>query len=284
MYYLSPLRYPGSKGKVLNLILPYINQAKKYCTEYREPFIGGGSIFLNSPGWEEYWINDIDINISTFFLVVRDKPEILCKMINEVQPTIDNWNKIRYSNPTVDYEIAFRTLFLNRTNYSGILKARPIGGFKQKSEYAISCRWNPETLTKRIMFLSSKLKNVKITCQDFFFVISKPSNKRGFLVLDPPYYKKGNGLYNESMNHFDHERLRDLLATTQHLFLLTYDNCKEVRKLYSDIPNLYFWERSWKYTTSTVTSGQREYGEELFISNFEVPNLPLKMIENKKVI
>jgi DNA adenine methylase len=39
----SPLRYPGGKSKAIDNIIPHIPLDIK---EFREPFVGGGSVFL----------------------------------------------------------------------------------------------------------------------------------------------------------------------------------------------------------------------------------------------
>lgn len=239
--------------------------------EYREPFLGGASIFLNllTQG-KQVWLNDKDSNIATLFSVIRDFPNELCNMIKDIQPTIEMWEKIRYSNPEDEIEIAFRTLFLNRTNYSGILSAAPIGGYRQESEYPIHCRWNGEDLIKRILNCSIRFKNVKITSDDFLFPIVAPSKGNVFLMIDPPYYIKGNQLYDEGMTHEDHTRLRDLLATTKHKFLLTYDNCPEIIDLYGKMPGVHFFNTGWAYSAGTVQSNEkRKQGKELFITNIE---------------
>ena len=51
----TPLRYPGGKSrgmKVLDLFLP------ETITEYREPFVGGGSVFIAKQRVKYNWIND----------------------------------------------------------------------------------------------------------------------------------------------------------------------------------------------------------------------------------
>ena len=39
----SPLRYPGGKSKAISKILRYLPPD---FSEYREPFVGGGSLFI----------------------------------------------------------------------------------------------------------------------------------------------------------------------------------------------------------------------------------------------
>ena len=54
----SPFRYPGAKGgKAAPLIL---SQAPRDYDEYREPFVGGGSIYFAHDQRKHRWINDID--------------------------------------------------------------------------------------------------------------------------------------------------------------------------------------------------------------------------------
>lgn len=283
---LSPLRYPGSKQKVINKIKPYWDAVSKMTHEYREPFLGGASIFLNlNTEGKVILLNDKDINISTLFKVIKDFPSELGELIKKCEPNIELWKKIRYSEPKDDLNIAFRTLFLNRTNYSGILHANPIGGYRQKSEYPIYCRWNKDDLIQRILGCSELLKKAEITSEDFFYVFIKPSRFNIFFIVDPPYYHKGNGLYGETMSIDDHIRLRDLLANTQHKFLLTYDNCEEVKDLYKNIPGLYFQETGWYYSTSTASPDNgRQIGKEIFISNTKVPGLAQHNYQNKRVI
>lgn len=54
----SPLRYPGGKSRSVERIASLIPQFD----EFREPFVGGGSVFIHLkqkfPN-KKYWINDI---------------------------------------------------------------------------------------------------------------------------------------------------------------------------------------------------------------------------------
>jgi DNA adenine methylase len=46
----SPLRYPGGKSKAIDQIAEYIPDS---FSEYREPFVGGGSVFIYLKQWNE---------------------------------------------------------------------------------------------------------------------------------------------------------------------------------------------------------------------------------------
>ncbi len=62
----SPLRYPGGKSKALEQILPLI----PHFEEFREPFVGGGSVFLALKQLypdRKYWINDLYFELYKFW-------------------------------------------------------------------------------------------------------------------------------------------------------------------------------------------------------------------------
>ncbi|WRM54543.1 hypothetical protein UM855_07720 [Staphylococcus aureus] len=91
-------------------------------------------------------------------------------------------------------EIGFSTFFLNRTNRSGIIdKAGPIGGFKQNGNYLIDCRFNKESLIKKIVQISNLKENIEVYNMDALEFIDKVLMKRRsvFTFFDPPYYKRG---------------------------------------------------------------------------------------------
>ena len=57
----TPFRYAGGKYYALKYLLPYIAQIPH--EEFREPFVGGGSVFFGKPKVKKNWINDIDAEL-----------------------------------------------------------------------------------------------------------------------------------------------------------------------------------------------------------------------------
>jgi len=73
-HYKSPLRYPGGKQKALKQIVPLLPQG---ASEYREPMVGGGSVFLAARSLgvaERFWINDLFPDLFHFWQAVKDPP------------------------------------------------------------------------------------------------------------------------------------------------------------------------------------------------------------------
>ncbi|PQP83258.1 hypothetical protein C0Q44_00555 [Paenibacillus sp. PCH8] len=258
----SPLRYPGAKKKVLDRFLPFW---KKEHIEYRDVFVGGGSTFFGKPLSLQNWINDFDTEVAELYIVMRDQPEELCELIMNTIPTVELWREIKQAEYHTSLEKGFRTFFLNRTNFSGILKGNPIGGIHQKSVYKIDCRWNPKALCEQVRNCHLMLQNVRITALDFEEIIQVPGESV-LMYLDPPYFHKGSLLYRVGMNQQDHERLASNLQETDHHFFITYDDCLEVRELYEEWAYLY--PASWFYSSSNKKT--REVGKELFISNYPI--------------
>ena len=268
----SIFRYPGGKLKALKFINPFWQQIEH--DEYREPFVGGGSVYIHKPNVQFNWINDLDKDLYSFYKIickVNDREELIKELIKE-KINKKNHNKLYYSKPKTNYERAYRFYILNRCSFSGITKWNSFIG---------DVRYNIKRAQKLINLVGEKLKKTKITNSDFEKVIlEKPKGKKVFLFLDPPYAESRQvAAYNVHFEQNDHERLAKLLKQTNHPFLLTYDDCEYIRKLYKWAN---FYDHTWTYSVanSKVHHNPRESGNELFISNFKLKsiNQNLKLI------
>ena len=86
----TPLRYPGGKSKAIKTLSQWY---PKIITEYREPFIGGGSIAIDvtkSNPDIPVWINDLYVPLYNFWVQLRDRGEELSERVREEkQNTLD---------------------------------------------------------------------------------------------------------------------------------------------------------------------------------------------------
>ena len=159
---LSPLRYPGGKNKLSS----YVQQLIKYnnlekCT-YIEPYTGGGAVALRllfDGVVDNIIINDFDRSIYAFWYSVLNYTDELCSLIEKTPVTMENWFKqrdIQKEKDNVDLlTLGFSTLFLNRTNRSGIIKAGVIGGLNQTGNYKIDCRFNKDNIIEKIKSIAN---------------------------------------------------------------------------------------------------------------------------------
>ena len=68
------LRTPGGKFYGFKHFKDYFDISYD---EYREPFIGGGSVFLSlSPAKKLNWVNDLDTDLINFYKVISDNKDL----------------------------------------------------------------------------------------------------------------------------------------------------------------------------------------------------------------
>ena len=123
----TPLRYPGGKSQLTPLIVDILKQNDLVYGEYAEPFAGGAGIAMSlllNDYVSKVYLNDIDPAIYAFWVSVLDHTDLLCERIDRIPVTIDEWHRQRevfldIACPSI-LDKGFSTLFLNRTNRSGI--------------------------------------------------------------------------------------------------------------------------------------------------------------------
>lgn len=239
----SPLRYPGGKNRISGFIKVAIqNLNVKNCT-YIEPFAGGAGVALSlllDGTVDNIVINDYDKAIYSFWRAIKQETNRLIERIENTPITIEEWYKQKaiYSTSTsYSLELAFATLFLNRTNRSGILTAGPIGGYSQEGDWKLDVRFNRESLIAKIIEIASHRHNIFVYNKDIISLLRNYIPRFGedvFIYFDPPYYNKGQKLYKNFFTPSDHQRIRDVI--TQEIttpWIITYDYVKAICDLYS---------------------------------------------------
>lgn len=238
----SPLRYPGGKGKLSQYVAQTILDNNLKNCEYVEPFVGGGAValYLLQKGFVQHiHINDIDPAIYSFWKHAVYSTDKLLSLIEVTPITIDEWKRQRViqrnkENLVGTLELAFSTLFLNRTNRSGILWAGPIGGQNQEGSWKLDCRFNKERIRKQLVSLTSFRDKISVYQLDARELVKRVGKREGnfFFYIDPPYYLKGQSLYLNSFSHLDHLELSKIIKQLSSNWLVSYDNVPEIADLY----------------------------------------------------
>lgn len=260
MFY-SPLRYPGGKSKLTAYVVETLKLNELEGGTYVEPFAGGCAIawYLLLEGHvENVWINDLDPAIHAFWYSVLNRTDDLCQRIEDTEVTIEEWHRQKavYENyKTNSLDLGFATFFLNRTNRSGIIKAGVIGGLEQNGNYLLDCRFNKERLIEQIRAIAASRDNIILTNLDATQFIDEylPSiNGKCLVNIDPPYYVKGKGLYQNFFEHDDHYRLFRSVRNIQHPWIVTYDDTPEICGIYAEFEPQVF---GLTYTAQTKRKG-----------------------------
>ncbi len=196
----SPLRYPGGKNRLTKYVEELISLKKLNKSTYVEPFCGGAAVALSlliSGHVSNIIINDYDKSIYAFWYSVLYDCENLCNKIKNTQISIDEWYKQKevQKNKKSDniLELGFSTLFLNRTNRSGILKAGVIGGLKQSGTYKLDCRFNKDDIINKIQLINKYKDSINLYNLDTEELINKVINKldkKAFIFLTLHIIKK----------------------------------------------------------------------------------------------
>jgi hypothetical protein len=168
----SPLTYPGAKGNAMKQIAPLIPEFK----EYREGFVGGGSVYLyvrQKYGKDKkYWTNDLYGKLYNFWNQMQKHPN---ELINQVliwkKQFGDNNGKLLqqflknniYGFDDIQKAAAYYTW--NQTSFSGFGR-----GF---SESNYNKKFNVDRI-KGLKNISDLLQGTRITNLDYSKLIELP--------------------------------------------------------------------------------------------------------------
>ncbi|MDZ8187807.1 MAG: DNA adenine methylase [Nostoc sp. ChiSLP02] len=280
----SPLRYPGGKSKAINQIVEYLPDD---FSEFREPFVGGGSVFIylkqKFPDIK-IWINDLNRELFLFWKFAQSDIAHLVKEIRHIKAKYRD-GKLLYTELTnidieklSDFERAVRFFVLNRITFSGTVES---GGFSQE---AFHKRFTDSSIERLEKLESILAKNVEITNLDYSYLLQK-EGKKIFLFLDPPYFSptksKLYGKDGDLHTSFQHQRFAELLQQCHHPWLITYDDSPQIRENFQ-WANISEWELQYGMNNYKQSSAAK--GKELFITNYKIQPDLKKKLQNKNLI
>ncbi len=274
----SPLRYPGGKSRALKKILPLI---PSNITEFREPLVGGGSVFfairsIFQNNIKSYWINDLNYDLYCFWKQVRDNVSDLVKELTKTHTTTTDGRALfkeltekrdllcKNKDMLPEFERAVRFFILNRITFSGTVDS---GGYSQE---AYEKRFTPSSI-ERVEMISPYLSGIKITNEDYTEALFHDGDDV-FIFLDPPYWKatesKLYGARGKLHTSFNHEQFAENMKKCPHKWLITYDDSPMIRDLF-DSPDVRISKWTLQYGMNNYLKETAAKGNELFIKNYE---------------
>ncbi|MCL2245556.1 MAG: DNA adenine methylase [Lentimicrobiaceae bacterium] len=266
----SPLRYPGGKSRAVETIAKLMPDFD----EFREPFLGGGSVFVyvkqRFPN-KKYWVNDLYAELYKFWSMAQKDVNALIVKVNEWRTAYPVGKELfQFLNSNLnsfnDLEKAAAFFIFNRVTFSGTTLS---GGY---SEGAFTGRFT-ESSIKRLNDLAKVINGSTITNYDYEELVKK-EGENVFIFLDPPYYSATkSALYGKNGNlhkSFDHKRFAENMKACKHKWLITYDDSEYIRELFS-FANIIPWNLT--YGMRNITENSNQTGKELFISNYISRNI-----------
>jgi len=247
----SPLRYPGGKSALYELVRDIINMNGLRRSHYAEPYAGGASLALNllfQRQVSDIHLNDVDLGIWSFWYALLEHTEEMISLVEQAELNVAEWLRQRETHRAraIDdpVRLGFATFYLNRTNRSGIISTGGvIGGLAQTGSYKMDCRFNRADLIarmRRIKKYRSQIHLTRLDALEFLQSVESDLPLKTFCAIDPPYFLKGSSLYTSFYEPADHAKVADLLEGFSRAWILTYDDAPEIRELYAEQPQFSF--------------------------------------------
>lgn len=216
----------GAKSRLAKRIINFMPNH----TSYIELFGNTASILLKKPKVFREIYNDVDSNVTNFFMILKNNPAGLynaCSSLPYSQEVYFNF--LEGPVPDDPLEKAVRFFYLNRAGFLG----NHLHGFRADSKnrnyskfYYSECQ--------RFFAISKRFQGVEITNKDFRKVIKRNTDDPVFFLADPPYYD-GTNYYNNSFRLKDHIELAHLLSKIKGKAMVCHSKDYQIHKLYTGL-------------------------------------------------
>lgn len=228
------VRWAGGK----TWLLPHIPEllGDLHIEHYHEPFLGGGAVFFSLEHGKRAYLSDANAQLVNLYIQIRDNPEGLIDLFQEMPNTEDDYYRIRAEFTLEEtLENAARFLYLNQTSYNGLYRVNRAGQYNVP--YGFRENWVYDL--ERIRTASGWLHNTRITAGDF--EVNKYRIKENDLVfLDPPYTvsHNNNGFIAYNQNLFSLEDQRRLKRFIEYIkrkgafYILTNAAHRTIRQIF----------------------------------------------------
>ncbi|GLX82024.1 Dam family site-specific DNA-(adenine-N6)-methyltransferase [Thalassotalea eurytherma] len=177
------LKWAGGKYSLSDVINKMLPKGDRLI----EPFVGAGSIFLNSD-YKHYLLNDINQDLINLYTLLQTKPDAFIEDARAFFTPEHNQSEIYYQyrkdfNESKDpYFRSLMFLYMNRHGYNGLCRYNKSGGFnvpfgKYKKPYF------PE---QELNFFADKAQSATFVCESYrqTFARVQPND---VVYCDPPY-------------------------------------------------------------------------------------------------
>ena len=270
----TPLRYPGGKSRAVKKMVQFLPSLEDF-TEYREPFLGGGSFAIwmsQRYPFMNVWVNDLYEPLYNFWRVLQDhgpklRDELVQLKYRYCEPTSAKVlfleakeylaNETRKCEP---FHRAVSYYVVNKCSFSGLTESSSFSSSASESNFSMRG-------IDKLPYYSEVIKDWKITNLSYEELLT--DDKAVFTYLDPPYDIKDNLYGRKGSMHkgFDHDKFAadcDRFVGPQ---MISYNTAQVVKDRFLDYRA---YEFDHTYTMRSVGEYMKEQQQrkELLLLNY----------------
>ena len=237
---------------------------------YIEVFGGAGWVLFHKPPGNDFEVfNDFNGNLVNLYRCVREQPEALR---NELRYMLNSRLDFEYMKGMLHSRAVLRDVRRAAYYYALIRYSYAAGTSTFGSQP--HAMWNNFPL---IESAAGRLQKVVIENKDCVKLIRQYDRPESFFYCDPPYYNADQYYEAVSSDGFDHAGLADALLGIKGKFLLSYNDCPEIRALY-DRPGIVVEGISRLSNIAQRYENGKQYPE-LLISNYDTTELARSCVQ-----
>ncbi len=182
------LKWAGGKYGLVEDIQRHLPPARKLV----EPFVGAGSVFLNTD-YDHYLLADINPDLINLYNLLKERPE---EYISEAKRwfVAENNRKEAYLNIRAEFnktdDVMYRSLaflYMNRFGFNGLCRYNKKGGFN----VPFGSYKKPYFPEAELEFFAEKAKKATFVCEGYPETFSR-ARKGSVVYCDPPYAPLSN--------------------------------------------------------------------------------------------
>lgn len=237
---------------------------------YIEVFGGAGWVLFHKPPGNDFEVfNDFNGNLVNLYRCVREQPEALR---NELRYMLNSRLDFEYMKGMLHSQAVLPDVRRAAYYYALIRYSYAAGTSTFGSQP--HAMWNNFPL---IESAAGRLQKVVIENKDCVKLIRQYDRPESFFYCDPPYYNADQYYEAVSSDGFDHAGLADALLGIKGKFLLSYNDCPEIRALY-DRPGIVVEGISRLSNIAQRYENGKQYSE-LLISNYDTTELARSCVQ-----
>lgn len=263
----SFMAWVGGKKALRDKILARFPRNYK---RYIEVFGGAGWVLFHKPPGNDFEVfNDFNGNLVNLYRCVREQPEAL-------------QDELRYMlNSRLDFEY-MKGMLHSQAVLPDVRRAAYYYALIRYSYAAVTSTFGsqPHAMWNNFPLIESaagRLQKVVIENKDCVKLIRQYDRPESFFYCDPPYYNADQYYEAVSTDGFDHAGLADALLGIKGKFLLSYNDCPEIRALY-DRPGIVVEGISRLSNIAQRYENGKQYPE-LLISNYDTTELARSCVQ-----